>query len=295
MSSYNSYSPGTTFLDSITTGGFLQYGNGATGVPTGVTMVYSWRPKPASNLLNLPDNNPGFATPQGAYVDLSQSKLTDAFTVVNYEVPIDVCRTIVVTASQSFNVFISGRDFYGQKMTCGGASQLIDAEQAFPTPRGFSAITSIKVSGSAGLNAVQIQTINAIELPFADYNGAAISFINYDQKPLYCIKEEAEPPYTLKALYEYLPSSVGQTLSENNPRPLLLLANIGDDAPAPFDGIKEIVIGQNATGYGFNKPIPQSEGISADFTLQEQNQFLNLSTYVMGEPSYNIGWVGWQS
>jgi len=295
MSSYNSYSPGTTFLDSITTGGFLQYGNGATGVPTGVTMVYCWRPQASLEILKLPDNNPGFATPKGAYVDLSQSNLTDKFEVINFEVPLDVCRTVVITASQNFTVLFSCKDFYGQKMTCGGASQLINAEQAFITPRGVSAINSVWVSGEAGLNNVQIRTLNEIELPFADYNGAAISFVNYDQQPLYCIKEEAEPPYALKQLYEYKPSSVGQTLSSNNPRPLLLLANTGKPTPTPFDGEKELVIGQNATGYGFNKPIPQSEGASPAFTLQERNQFLNLSTYVLGEPSYNVGWVGWQS
>jgi hypothetical protein len=54
-------------------------------------------------------------------------------------------------------------------------------------------------------------------------------------------------------------------------------------------------VGQNASGYGFNIPIPTQDGLSAKKTAQEKDPFLNLSTYVLGDPSYSVGWTGWQS
>lgn len=294
MSYYNSYSPGTTFLDSITTGNFLQYGNGATGVPTGVAMVYSWKPKASSDLLTTPDSNPLFATPNGAYVNLSNSSLATGFEVVNEEVPLDVCRLILIAATQPFSVFGSCRDFYGNKMTFGGEGELNDGVYGFVPPRGVAAINSVKIFGGGPGVAIQIRTLDAIELPFADYNKAPISFINYNSAPLFCIRNDAGTPYIAKGQFEYQPSTELQTLDSGNPRPFILLANEGDVIPEPFNGERELVIGQNVTGYGFNKPVPPV-GLTDLFVKQEQNQFLNLSTYVLGEPSFNEGWVGWQS
>ena len=297
MSVLNSFENGTTFIDSITAGVFQAVGNATTGVPLGIPLVYMWKPISSRGILSTPDTNPNFATSKGAYVNLNQSKLASPFEVVNYEVLLDVCRIVKITASEPFTCFASCRDFYGQRMTFGGTSSVVDTVNTFVAPRGASAICSVKVSGGVGLTDVQITVMDRIELPFADYNQAPVAFINYDQRPFLAAFNEDATPYSAKSLYDLTQSKLGkdQTLSENCVRPIFSFREIEGIDPVPFDGNKILTIGQNVSGYGFNIPIPSEEGLDDALTYQERNPFLNLGSYVLGEASYSVGWEGWKS
>lgn len=297
MSVLNSYENGTTFVDSITAGVFQAIGNATTGVPLGVPLVYMWKPISSRGMLTTPDTNPNFATSKGAYVNLNQTKLASPFKVVNNEVLLDVCRLVKITASEPFTCFASCRDFYGQKMTFGGASTTFDTVNTFFAPRGASAICSVKISGGAGLSDVQITIMDSIELPFADYNQAPIAFINYDQRPYFGAFNQDSTPYSAKGLFLLTSSKLGkeQTLSENCVRPIFSLTTTEGIMDTPFDGERILTIGQNVSGYGFNIPIPSEAGLDDAMTYQEKNPFLNLGSYVLGEASYSAGWEGWKS
>lgn len=297
MAVLNSFIGGTNFPDSITSGVFTSYGNATTGVPTGVSLLYSWKPIASQAILTNADTNPNFATSTGAYVDLNGNKLAAPFTVVNNEVPLDVCRIIQITANNPFTVFCSARDFYGEPMTFGGNSSVVDTVNQFEAPRGVSAISSIKVSGAAGLSNIQINTLDKLELPFSDINLAPVCFVNYDDSPLLCIADDADTPYLGKKMYVITSSDFDQTLSTGNVRPLFEFQNFGaETTPNPFNGSRTLVIGQTLTGFGFNIPLagfyPNAEQEIAD---QELNPFLNLKNYVLGYPSYSEGWEGWKS
>lgn len=293
MSVYDSFAGGTTFLDSITTGIFSSFGNYTTGVPTGIPLLYAWKPRPSIGVLASPQDNPNFGTTGGAYLNLTNPQLSAGFSVVNYEVPLDVCRTVTITANQPFNCFFSCRDFYGNIMTFGGGSSVVDTVNTFIAPRGVSAIASAKIQGGAGLGQVQITTNDKVELPFADYNVAPLNVVNYNGNPLYGIVSGSATPYKAKPLYLLTEGNVEQTLSTGNVRPLFKFYNQGVSAlqPAPFDGFRVLVIGQNISGFGFN--IPNRGGGFPEYEPYETNPFLNLGQYVLGKPSFSEGWKGW--
>lgn len=298
MSDLNSFESGTTFLDSITTGIFSGVGNATSGVPTGVPLVYAWKPLASALVLSAAELNPSFETAKGGYVDLSNSKLAAPFKAINLEIPLDVCRCITITGSEAFSCFVSCRDFYGEKMTFGGTSTEIESVQQVISPRGVSAINSVKIFNAQPNTYINIGTIDFLELPYSDLNKAPITFLNYNGNPLLGIFEQSETPYTGKPFYSILPAVPGeeQTLSEGNVRPLLKIeSTIEEISILPFNGERILVVGQNASGYGFNIPIPTQDGLSAKKTAQEKDPFLNLSTYVLGDPSYSVGWTGWQT
>jgi hypothetical protein len=293
MSVYDSFAGGTTFLDNITTGIFQSVGNYTTGFPTGVPLLYSWRPNTSSGIFATPQDNPNFGTSEGAYLNLTAPQLNAGFAVVNYEVPLDVCRTVTITANQPFNCFVSCRDFYGKIMTFGGGSSVVETVNTFKSPRGVSALCSVKISGPVGIGNVQITTNDEIELPFADYNGAPISVLNYSGIPLMGINNDPDTPYKAKPLYKILSSTSAQTQSTGRARPLFQFYDLGnpDLQPPGFNGVRLLVISQNISGFGFN--IPNKSGSSVAFENYESDPFLNLGEYVLGLPSYSEGWKGW--
>jgi hypothetical protein len=297
MSDLNSFESGTAFLDSITAGVFSGVGNATSGVPTGVPLIYAVKPKGTQNILTNPDTNPLFATAKGAYVNLNNSKLATPFVAVNGGVALDVCRLIAITANVQFSCFVSCRDFYGEKMTFGGASIDLEEVPTFNAPRGVTEINSIKVfSADPGIE-IQVKTLDIIELPYADLNSAPVTFVNYNDAPLLAIFDESSTPYRGKPAYLVLSSIPGsqQTKQTGNVRPLLQLNNTIEGITLDqFNGNRILVVGQNVNGYGFNLPVPTSTGLTPELTAQEQNPFLNLSTYVLGDPSYSVGWEGWQ-
>lgn len=291
MSVYDSFSGGTTFLDNITTGLFQSYGNYTTGVPTGIPLLYSWRPEASAGILNATQSNPAFTTTYGGYLDLTQPKLSTGFEVINYEIPLDVCRTVVLVSSDPFNCFVSCRDFYGNIMTYGGGSSPSEGVNIFLSPRGVSAICSAKIFGAAVDATFQISTQDEIELPFASYNAAPLSFVNYTGQPFLGIENDADTPYKAKPIYRIIKSDTVQTLSTGRPRPLLRLGDFEIAPPPPFDGERLLVVGQNISGFGFN--IPNKHGGAAPFEDLDTDPFLNLGQYVLGLPSYSEGWKGW--
>jgi hypothetical protein len=297
MSVINSYQTGTTFTDSITSGVFGQIGNATTGVPTGVPLLYAWKPISGRAILSSPDTNPNFASANGAYINFNRNKLATPFTVIDLEVPLDCCRIILITANQEFNVFASVRDFYGEPMTFGGTSQEIQGIQSFIAPRGVSAINSIKVSGSAGLTNVRVFTMDIIELPFSNFNEAPPSFVSFKGFPLYGIYNEGSTPYKLKPLFSLVNSvkASDQTLSEGSVRPLFAFEVVEGITTNSFDGESILIIGQNVAGFGYNIPLTdQTIAIAEDGDFQP-TPFLNSKEYVIGGASYSKGWKGWQS
>jgi hypothetical protein len=293
MSVYDSFAGGTNFLDSITTGIFQAYGNATTGVPTGIPLLYSWKPQTSTGILETPQDNPNFANTGGAYVDLTPPQLSATFSVVNYEIPLDVCRTVSITANQSFTCFASCRDFYGNIMTFGGSSEVIETVNTFVAPRGLTALVSLKISGEAGVGDVQITTRDEVELPFADYNDAPLSVANYNGNPLLAIDAGSSTPYKAKPLYKILQANTTQTAGTGRVRPLFQFFDQGitDLQPSPFDGFRILVIAQNISGYGFN--IPNKSGTAPAFAPYEKDPFLNWGQYVLGLPSYAENWKGW--
>jgi len=293
MSVYDSFAGGTNFLDSITTGIFQAYGNATTGVPTGVPLLYSWKPQASASILATPEFNANFANYGGAYVDLTQPKLGATFNVVNYEVPLDVCRTVTITANQQFTCFASCRDFYGNIMTFGGASEEVASVNTFVAPRGLTALVSLNISGEVGIGDVQIRTRNEIELPFADYNGAALGGVNYNGNPLMGINADDATPYKAKPLYQIQFATSEQTLDAGRARPIFQFYDQENPIlqPPAFNGLRVLVISQNISGFGFN--IPNKPGYTEAFDDLEANPFLNLGQYVLGKPSYSANWKGW--
>jgi hypothetical protein len=293
MSVYDSFAGGTNFLDSITTGIFQAYGNATTGVPTGIPLLYSWKPQASAGILATPQDNANFANFGGAYVDLTPPQLSATFSVVNYEVPLDVCRTVSITANQPFMCFASCRDFYGNIMTFGGASTEVASVDTFVAPRGLTALVSLNISGEAGIGDVQITTLDEIELPFADYNAAALGVVNYNGNPLMGINADADTPYKAKPLYQIQFATSEQTLDAGRARPLFQFFDQGntDLQPEPFDGVRVLVIAQNISGFGFN--IPNKPSNTTAFDPYEENPFLNWGQYVLGLPSYAANWKGW--
>ena len=291
MSVYDSFSGGTTFLDNITTGMFQSYGNYTTGVPTGIPLLYAWRPEGQASILNGAQSNPAFSTSAGGYLDLTQPKLSTGFEVINYEIPLDVCRTVGIVTDDPFNCFLSCRDFYGNIMTCGGGSEVIDAKNVFKTPRGASAICSVKIFDAAVDAEIDIGTLNEIELPFASYNAAPVSFVNYTGQPFLGIENDPDTPYKAKPIYKIVKSDSVQTLSSGRARPLFQFIDFDGELPPEFDGTRLLVIGQNISGFGFN--IPNKHGGATAFQEYDTNPFLNLGQYVLGLPSYSEGWKGW--
>lgn len=291
MSVYDSFSGGTNFLDNITTGLFQSYGNYTTGVPTGIPLLYSWRPEASAGILNATQTNPAFATTYGGYLDLTQPKLSTGFAVINYEVPLDVCRTIEISSSDPFNCFVSCRDFYGNIMTYGGGSTPSGGANIFPSPRGVSALCSVKIFGAAVDATFQITTEDEIELPFASYNAAPLSFVNYTGQPFLGIENDPATPYKPKPIYKIIESNSVQTLTSGRARPLFQFKEFDGALPPGFNGIRLLVIGQNISGFGFN--IPNKHGGAVAFEDLDTDPFLNLGQYVLGLPSYSEGWKGW--
>lgn len=298
MSDLNSYESGTAFLDSITTGVFSGVGNATSGVPTGVPLVYAVKPRVAQTILSAAETNPDFETAKGGYVNLSNSKLATPFKAVNYGVALDICRLILVTGDNPFSCFVSCRDFYGEKMTFQSTSIDVEGTQVVKAPRGVTEINSVRIYNATPGTYIQLATDDTIELPYADLNKAPVTFVNYNGGPLMGIFNESSTPYKGKPLFLILSSIPGdqQTLQTGNVRPLLTIDNTVEGLSIlPFDGYRILVVGQNVNGYGFNLPTPSQDGLDATITKQEKNPFLNLSTYVLGDPSYSVGWVGWKS
>lgn len=221
-----------------------------------------------------------------SFIPLSTSITNPEFIIQNESIPLDVCRTLKITADGPFSIILSLKDFYGNPMTCYGDAEDIDDVYTFVTARGASAIVSVKVKADDSLTEISIATVNGIELPYSNYESSTLMTVNYDDLPLLNTSTEIATPYFAQfSIDSILNSTQEQLPNEGRPRPIILIDDIN------FNGEHILYVEQSTQGFGFNNP-----PLPYDNTKIEQNDtYLNNFLSVFGAPSFNLFNYGWQS
>lgn len=277
----------TNFQDNVRSG-VIQFPGGnanSPGVMIGNLQAYAIKPNLSADITS-PIVNPN------GYISLAES-VESPFSVADQKITLDVCRSIKITteSTDGFAWIVSGYDFYDQKMVWSGETE---SDTEVISPRGFNAICSVSITQAEGDEGTfKLTTRDAIELPYADWNGDNLLIVNYANEPAMWTDDGEGPEYYSSFAFNYSYSNPEQTGNSGNPRPLIILNPETYNTIPPFDAEKVMVVLQNVVGAGFN--IPATENVNNPSTAQNSKPYLNDKEYVIGTPSYAEGWQGFIS